>query len=357
MGDPAGLSTRNLLALQAVYSWSPEETLCQDRTLFEEIYEQSPDAMLVVDDMGKIERVNAHSETLFGFPREGMLGQPVDMLLPERLRDQHLLHPIDYVKRFKAMPMGLNLSLFGRRADGSEFPADITLSPIRVEQRQLVLAVVRDITERKRQEAHMQLLMQEVDHRAKNILNVVRAIVHQTITSSLEEFITRFGERIQSLNTSHNLLVRSTWKSIPLRELVCSQLAHFGDLLDTRIAVSGPDLRITATAAQAIGLAVHELATNAGKYGALSTAAGQVDVRWQVDSDLFMMSWSERGGPLVEPPDQGGFGTLVITSLLKQSLDGEVQLNFAPAGLAWRVACPAANVLEPVAALAGEMTS
>jgi PAS domain S-box-containing protein len=320
--------------------------LCQSRTLFEEIYEQSPDPMVVVDEIGRIERVNVQAEALFGYSRERLLGQSIDMLVPERLRDKHLAHRTGYMKRPRALPMGLHLPLFGRRADGSEFPADIMLSPIKAEQRLVVLAVIRDITERKRQEAHVQFLMREVNHRAKNILNVVQAIAHQTITSSLEEFISRFGERIQSLNASHNLLVRSAWKSIPLAELVRSQLAHFAGLLDSRIVMNGPDLRITAAAAQAIGLALHELATNAGKYGALSTGAGHVDVRWQIDGDLLTMSWTEHGGPPVKPPDQAGFGTMVITSLVKQSLGGEVQLDFAPTGLAWRVTCPAANALE-----------
>jgi two-component sensor histidine kinase len=233
----------------------------------------------------------------------------------------------------RVLPLGLNLPLFGRRADGSEFPADIMLSPVKTEQRLLILAVVRDITEHKRQEAHLRMLMGEVDHRAKNILSVVQAIVQQTLTSSFEEFISRFAERIRSLSASHNLLVTSSWKNVPLAELVCSHLAHFGSLLDSRIAVSGPDLRITAAAAQALGLAFHALATNVGKYGALPTGTGQIDIRWEIDG----------GGPLVKQPDQGGFGTMVITSLVRQSLDGEVRLEFAPSGLLWRVTCPAAN--------------
>jgi two-component sensor histidine kinase len=246
-------------------------------------------------------------------------------------------------------PMGAGMPLAGQRADGSEFPADIMLSPIETEQRLVVLAVVRDITESKRAEAHLQLLMREVNHRAKNILSVVQAIAHQTVASSLEEFISRFSERIQSLSASHSLLMRSAWKNVPLDELVRSQLAHFGDLLENRIVLSGPDLRITAPTAHTVGLALHELATNAGKYGALSTAAGHVDIRWQVGGDVFNMSWTEREGPPVTPPERHGFGTLVIDSLVKQSLGGEVQLDFAPEGLTWRVTCPAANVLEPAA--------
>jgi PAS domain S-box-containing protein len=319
------------------------------RTLFEEVYEQSPDAMIVVDDIGRIERVNVQAEALFGLSREQMLGSSIDMLVPERFRDRHSAERVDYMKCPRVRHLGTALPLFGRRADGSEFPADIMLSPIAIEQRLVVLAVVRDITEHKRAEEQLRLLTREADHRAKNILSVVQAIAHQTKANSYDEFISLFGERIQGLSASHNLLVRSAWKNVPLAELVRSQLAHWGDLLDGRIAMSGPDLRIAAAAAQAVGLALHELATNAGKYGALSTNAGRVDIRWQVDGDLFTMSWTERDGPPVRPPERRGFGTMVIDSMVKQSLGGEVKLDFAPAGLAWRVTCPAVNALEPAA--------
>jgi PAS domain S-box-containing protein len=324
-----------------------EDALSQGQTLFEKLYEHSADAMIVVDDSGRIERVNVQAEVLFGFPRERMHGQPIEMLVPERVRDRHAALRVSYMKSPKMRAMGTELPLAAQRADGSEFPADIMLSPIEVDQRLVVLVVVRDITERKRADAHLQMLMREVNHRAKNILSVVQAIAHQTVASSLDEFIARFSERIQSLSASHSLLVRSAWKNVPLTELVRLQLAHFGDLLDNRIALSGPDLRITAPAAHTMGLALHELATNAGKYGALSTATGHVDIRWHVDGDRFAMSWTERDGPPVTPPEQHGFGTMVIDSLVKQSLGGEVQLDFAPAGVAWRVTCPAANVLEP----------
>jgi PAS domain S-box-containing protein len=323
-----------------------EGTVRQNGTLFEELYERSPDAMIVVAETGSIECVNVQAEALFGYSRERMLGQPIEMLVPERFRDRHAAQRANYMASPTVRPMGADIQLVGQRADGSEFPADIMLSPIEIEQRLIVLAVVRDITERKREEVRLQLVMREVNHRAKNILSVVQAIANQTVASSLDEFISRFIERIQSLSASHNLLVRSAWKNVPLAELVSSQLAHFEDLLKTRIAVDGPDLRIMASAAHVVGLALHELATNACKYGALSTAAGQVDIRWQVDGDLFTMSWTEREGPPVTPPLRQGFGTMVIDTLVKQTLGGEVQLHFAPAGLAWRVACPAANVLE-----------
>lgn len=321
----------------------------RSRTFFEKLYEHSPDAMIVVDEIGRIDCVNAQAEALFGLSRDRMLGQSIEMLVPERLRDGHAAHRVDYMKFPRVRPMGTDLPLFGLRADGSEFPADIMLSPIEIGRRRLVLAAVRDITERTRFEAHVQLLMREVDHRAKNILSVVQAMAQRTLASSYQEFISRFSERIQGLSASHELLLKNQWQNVLLVELVRSQLAHFEDLLVSRIAVRGPDLRITAAAAQTLGLALHELATNAGKYGALSTDTGRVDICWQIDGDLFTMSWIELGGPPVRPPDHRGFGTMVIDSMVKQSLGGDVELDFAPAGLAWRVTCPATNVLEPAA--------
>jgi two-component sensor histidine kinase len=106
-------------------------------------------------------------------------------------------------------------------------------------------------------------------------------------------------------------------------------------------------VRLNAAAAQAIGLALHELATNAGKYGALSADAGRVDVGWRLDRDTLEMSWTERNGPPVSPPQQLGFGSTVITSMAKRTVGGEVELDYAPSGVVWRLICPAAKALEP----------
>jgi two-component sensor histidine kinase len=124
------------------------------------------------------------------------------------------------------------------------------------------------------------------------------------------------------------------------------QLGHFADLIGTRITFEGPKLHLNAAAAQAIGLALHELATNAGKYGALSTDAGLVDVNWQLDDDIFMMSWIERKGPPVRPPERRGFGSTVMESLVEQTLNGEVRLNYASSGQEWRLTCHSADALE-----------
>jgi PAS domain S-box-containing protein len=216
-------------------------------------------------------------------------------------------------------------------------------------ERRLVgfVGTVQDITERKEREEKERLLMGEINHRAKNMLSVVDAIAHQTAARGPEDFVERFSERIQALSANQDLLVRNEWNGVDIADLVRAQLAHFADLIGFRIAVQGPNLRLTPAAAQAIGLALHELATNAGKYGALSTEGGHVDVGWGTDGMTFTMSWTERGGPPVSAPERRGFGTIVMEAMAERSVGGAVNLDFPPSGVTWRLTCPAANVLEP----------
>ncbi len=221
-------------------------------------------------------------------------------------------------------------------------------------ERQVVgfVGTVADITERKQHEEQTQLLMREINHRAKNMLSVVDAIAHQTAARSPEDFIECFSERIQALSANQDLLVRNEWKGVDMAELIRAQLAHFADLIGSRIAVQGPKLRLNPASAQAIGLALHELATNAGKYGSLSTNTGRVDVCWGSDGESLTMSWTEREGPPVSAPKRHGFGTIVMEAMAERSVDGKVDLDYAPSGLTWRLTCPAAKALEPLGASA-----
>jgi PAS domain S-box-containing protein len=205
----------------------------------------------------------------------------------------------------------------------------------------------QDITERKEREEKEHLLMREINHRAKNMLSVVDSIAHQTATRNPEDFVERFSERIQALSANQDLLVRNEWNGVEIADLVRAQLAHFADLIGSRIAMHGPKLRLNPASAQAIGLALHELATNAGKYGALSTDAGHVDVSWGSDGGTLTMSWTEREPPPVSAPQRRGFGTIVMETMAERSVDGKVDLDYAPSGLTWRLTCPAANALEP----------
>jgi two-component sensor histidine kinase len=185
------------------------------------------------------------------------------------------------------------------------------------------------------------------------MLSVVDSIAHQTATRNPEDFVERFSERIQALSANQDLLVRNEWNGVEIADLVRAQLAHFADLIGSRIAMRGPTLRLNPASAQAIGLALHELATNAGKYGALSTDCGRVDIGWGLTGgDTFTMSWTERDGPPVAAPKRRGFGAVVMEAMAERSVDGSVQLDYPPSGVTWRLTCPAANALE-----SGWMTS
>jgi two-component sensor histidine kinase len=177
-------------------------------------------------------------------------------------------------------------------------------------------------------------------------LALVQAIARQTAATKFEDFIGCFTQRIQALAANQDLLIRNEWQGVDVADLVRAQLAHFVDLIGSRIVVDGPQLRLKPASAQAIGLALHELATNAGKYGALSTDKGRVNVCWEIERDTLTMSWTERDGPPVSAPKRRGFGTTVIETMANHSLDGAVDLDYAPSGVTWRMACPAAKALE-----------
>jgi PAS domain S-box-containing protein len=209
------------------------------------------------------------------------------------------------------------------------------------------IGTVQDITERKEREEREHLLMREVSHRAKNMLSVVDAIAHQTAARTPEDFIERFSERFQALSANQDLLIKSGWHGVEIEDLVRAQVAPFADLLGSRIVIRGPKLRLNAGSAQAVGLALHELTTNAGKYGPLSEDTGGLEIGWGTDGDIFTISWTEAGGPPASRPKRCGFGTVVMKEMAERTVDGRVELGYAPSGVTWRLTCPAANALEP----------
>jgi two-component sensor histidine kinase/CheY-like chemotaxis protein len=210
---------------------------------------------------------------------------------------------------------------------------------------------VLDRTEAHKQaELQIRLLMNEVNHRSKNLLSVVTAIAQQTAAYSPQEFMKKFSSRVQALAVNHDLLVKSQWRSIEASELINGQLAHFGDLVGKRILFDGPPIRVSSAAAQSIGMVIHELSTNTVKYGALSGDEGQINIGWEIDSSgaepIFSICWTESNGPPIIAPTHRGFGTTVVTKMVEMSLDGETDLNYTSTGLIWRLACPLKNVLE-----------
>lgn len=201
----------------------------------------------------------------------------------------------------------------------------------------------------KRAEEQVRMLMNEVNHRSKNLLSVVTAIAQQTASTSPQEFVKKFSSRVQALAVSHDLLVKSQWRSIDASELISGLLAHFGDLIGKRILISGPPVCTSAAAAQSIGLVIHELATNAVKYGALSSDEGRISVVWETQpgaEPMFSIQWKESDGPAIRAPTHRGFGTTVVTKIVEMGLDGQADLDYSSGGLVWRFCCPLKNVLE-----------
>jgi two-component system CheB/CheR fusion protein len=213
-----------------------------------------------------------------------------------------------------------------------------------------VLAVLQDISERRRAAEHQQLLLGELNHRVKNTLASVQAIALQTMThsSSLADFRGAFVARLLALSSTHNLLADDAWNGVGLREIVQSELAPYDNEDASRVGVSGDALLLTPKAALALSMALHELATNAGKYGALSVAEGRVDVDWitrEVDGQPWMrLQWTESDGPTVAPPTRRGFGSRLIRDGLALELDGKVELDFKPGGVVCRVDVPRAEM-------------
>jgi len=183
-----------------------------------------------------------------------------------------------------------------------------------------------DVTERKEGEAHLRLLMRELTHRSKNLLAVIQAMARQTArhARSTDSFVEQFGARLQALARSHDLLVQEGWHGASLMELIRSQLALYFDRSGSQITVEGPPVLLRPEAAQSLGLALHELATNAAQFGALSSPAGRISITWtwqhQRIPAVIEILWEESGGPEVSTPEQRGFGTLVVERNLALSL-------------------------------------
>jgi two-component sensor histidine kinase len=206
---------------------------------------------------------------------------------------------------------------------------------------------MRDISERKNREEQIKSLLREVNHRSKNLLTVVQAIARRTAASAPADFAEKFSGRLRALAANQDLLVSSEWRGVDIHTMIGAQLAHFPDMMESRISIDGPSLTLQPAAAQAIGMAIHELATNAIKYGALSNDIGTVTISWRVDGDMLVLNWAEHGGPECSPPPQRGFGSTVVEQMAARSVGGTVAFEFAGTGVKWTMSCPLDKAIEP----------
>lgn len=209
------------------------------------------------------------------------------------------------------------------------------------------ISVISDISQRKDAEEKLDLAMREMNHRAKNSFTVIQSLIGLTRRSAatVDEFAKALEERITGLSISHDLLMESPRDVASLEALVRRQLRAFVAEDDTRVNIWGPGLELGPESTRTLGLALHELATNACKYGALSTPAGRLDIRWRcvdlssADTPI-VVEWREQGGPPVQAPGRSGFGTRVMRDMVAHSLGAEVVIDFMPAGLVWTATAP-----------------
>jgi PAS domain S-box-containing protein len=285
------------------------------------------------------------SKDMLGLSAERIVGRAEDEVLPAATRA--LITPIKQAVLRGGEPARAEIV-----ADdsGTQHWLDVTIDAQRDADGNIVgiVCAAVDITEQKERESRIRLLMRELTHRSKNLLTVIDAIARQTATNSdgVKDFLSRFRERLQSLAGSHDQLVQEDWQGAWLRELILSQVGHYYDRDAAAITLDGPRVRVQPEAAQHIGLALHELATNAAKYGALSVPAGRVRITWDVEQDadghpICRMEWRESGGPPVRPPTRRGFGHVVIERTVARALRGSVTLSFAPDGVRWTLIFPA----------------
>ncbi len=230
---------------------------------------------------------------------------------------------------------------------------DLHIEPLRNEAGDVVglTCASVDVTERKEGEAHLRLLLRELTHRSKNLLAVIQAMARQTArhTGSVDTFLSQFGARLQALAASHDLLVRESWYGASLGELIRSQLGGYLDAPVNQVSIEGPAIALKPEAAQNLGLALHELAVNAAKFGALSVPNGRVSITWNQrdhgDDNSVELDWHEQLGPKVKVRRRKGFGSMVIERNLARALDAVVDLKFDPSGLRCHIVIPPSQIL------------
>ncbi len=315
----------------------------------EQLYQDAPIGLAILDRDLRFVRVNARLAEFNGAPVGEHIGRTVREVVPE-LADQAESIARRVIASGEA---ALNVEFIGatRSEPGVERTRLEHWRPVISEDGAVVgLSIVaEDVTERKRHEEHAAFLTREIAHRAKNILAVVQALARQIAKQSdgLDDFQDQFGARLQSLASMHNLLISQDWKGALVEEVVRAQIEPFAS--DDQFAIAGPRVALDPQAAQHVSLALHELATNAVKHGALSQASGRVSLRWSIVSEgkgCFEMVWSEHGGPPPAEAAKKGFGSTVIERLTPAALGGAAKLSITPAGVNWTLRMPLTRLVD-----------
>jgi two-component system CheB/CheR fusion protein len=306
------------------------------------LIESNIDALMVTDSSGSITDVNRQMEALTGRTREELIGSP----FKSHFTDQELATIA--IKLVLSQKRITNYELTARARDGKQTVVSLNATTLYDRDRSLqgVFVAARDITERKAAERNTALLLDELDHRVKNILAVVSAVVSQTPKTDLttEAFAALIEGRVKAMAMAHNLLTQGDRQgSVSLRALVTTELKPYGRDKHN-LDIAGRDVALTPKAGLSLAMAIHELASNAAKYGALATASGRLTVAWGIThiarSRTLTLIWTEAGGPTVEPPTRRGYGTTLIEQALSYNLDAKVNREFLATGLRCTIAMP-----------------
>jgi two-component system, chemotaxis family, CheB/CheR fusion protein len=305
------------------------------------IVESSDDAIVSKDLNGIIASWNKGAERIFGYTAEEVIGKPVTILIPADRQDEEL-QILERIRRGERIE---HFETMRQHKDGHPIDISLTVSPVKDERGKIIGAskIARDITDRRaaerricEQAQRLELMLAEIKHRVKNTLGTVQAIAAQTFRQAPSDERDAFFARLRALAEAHDLLTDRNWDGASVGDVVQRALAPFQERHRARFRIAGPDAWLNASKSLLLAMALHELATNAVKYGALSNGSGGVSVAWELVDDgcgrRLTFIWREAGGPHVEPPQRKGFGSMLINRALV-SEDGAARLDFAPEGV------------------------
>jgi PAS domain S-box-containing protein len=301
------------------------------------IVDFSHDAIVSKDLNGIVTTWNRGAERLFGYTAEEMIGRPITTLIPPDRHDEEQ----GILKRVRRGERIEHYETVRQRNDGSLVDISLTVSPVKDTAGRVVGAskIARDISERKLAHARQELLTREIQHRTKNLFAVVSAIVSRSFAGkhTVEDAKTAVLSRLMSLGQTHIMLIDKEWRGADLAEIVRSEMNPYAG----RLQVDGPSLMLTARAAQNFALALHELATNAAKYGALSNTTGRVHITWSKHgsngANQFIFRWQEQGGPPVCAPTRKGFGSAVLEQVMAEHFELPPQIQFPMTGVIYEL--------------------
>ena len=295
------------------------------------IVESSDDAIVSKNLDGIITSWNAGAERIFGYTADEAIGQPITIVIPQNRQDEErtILTRIrrgEHINHFETIR---------QRKHGSLIVVSLTVSPVKNSEGKIVGASksARDITEQKRSQEQIAALAREAEHRSKNLLATVQATVNLSRSDTPEGLKQAIEGRILALANVHSLFVESRWIGAELSTIARQELAPYSEKDERRVRIDGPQVLLEPNAAQAAAIALHELATNAAKYGALSVPNGQVGLKWLHEADgRLILHWREMGGPAVKTPTHQGFGTRIIDRMIGQ-LKGKARFDWHADGV------------------------